>query len=103
MLVSVQRLRDRGRRLTPRELNEDPGRNGDLRTHIESFPGHGPVTVAVLVDVTNGLAASLLPNLYEPSLVGVAPLAMHLRGIEKIKDGEDHRAVVQEWLCFQVK
>ncbi len=102
MIVTVKRMRRAGQKLTFRELEAEPGMRGDLRTHIQSFAGHEPVRVAVLVDVTgSGNSPALLPELYEPVLVGVAPIAMHLRGIERIKDGDRICAVVQEWLCLQ--
>lgn len=45
------------------------------------------------------VAASPIPELYEPVLLGFAPLAFRLRGFERIEESGERMAVVQEWHC----
>jgi len=37
------------------------------------------------------------PRLYEPVLLGFAPLAFWLRGFERVEDQDGGYSVVQEW------
>lgn len=46
-----------------------------------------------------GIATVLLPPLYEPVLIGIAPLALQLRGFERMKEPEGFYSVIQEWHC----
>jgi hypothetical protein len=45
------------------------------------------------------MADAPLPDLYEPVLLGFAPLAFRLRGFERVEGPEGPFAVVQEWRC----
>jgi hypothetical protein len=54
---------------------------------------------ASAVDHQGALADSQLPPLYQPVLIGVAPMAMQLRGFERVKEAGGFYAVVQEWHC----
>jgi hypothetical protein len=97
MHFKVRPLRIRGRRLPWREVQNGPVFEGDLRTYEMQHGGHW-VKAATLA-LRDPAACSLLPDLYEPVLVGIAPLALQLRGIER-HDGPDGRySVVQEWHC----
>lgn len=102
MIFTVKCLRRAGERVPIKDVESLPGFRGDLRMHIRTYPGQEPVRVASLMDVGNaGTGAILLPELFEPVLVDMAPLALRLRGIERLKDGARVVAVVQEWLCLQ--
>ncbi len=43
--------------------------------------------------------AKALPDLYEPVLVGIAPLVLEIRGIERHEGLDGPYSVVQEWRC----
>ncbi len=49
-----------------------------------------------------GVSKQLLSPLYEPVLTGIAPLALVLRGFERMKEPEGYYSVVQEWHCEMV-
>jgi hypothetical protein len=70
---------------------------GDLRT-VEGLSKECHYTCAELIS-TGGVTKHLLPRLYEPVLIGIAPLAMVLRGFERMKEPEGYYSVVQEWHC----
>ena len=42
---------------------------------------------------------SLLPELYQPLLVWITPLALRLRGFERRENSKGVFSVVQEWHC----
>ena len=97
MLFRIRPLRERGRRLPWREVVNGPVYRGELLTY-ELQAGSQRVRVAAL----NGLepaVAKTLPELFEPVLVGVAPLALVLRGYERIESDRGAYTVVQEWHC----
>jgi len=97
MRFKVYPLRYRGRRLAWREVINGPSYIGDLRTH-EVTAGDERFTVATLFP-DDPASQDRLPPLYEPVFAGIAPLAMRLRGFERIERGRDSFAVVQEWHC----
>jgi len=97
MRFKVYPLRYRGRRLAWREIVNGPSYVGDLHTY-EIIAGNERHKVATLRP-EDPAAGALLPDLYEPALLGVAPLAMRLRGIERLVRGNHTYAVIQEWHC----
>jgi hypothetical protein len=46
-----------------------------------------------------GICRRLLPPLYEPVVISIAPLAIRLRGFERMKEPEGYYSVIQEWHC----
>jgi hypothetical protein len=67
---------------------------GDLRTYQMQNGAHW-VKAATLAQ-RDPAAQSLLP---EPELVGIAPLAIQLRGIERHEGADGPYSVIQEWHC----
>ena len=94
MRFRVYLLRHHGRRLAWREVCNGRSAVGELVTSIR-LVGDTRYLVASLMPVEEPVSGPLLPDLYEPVLTGVAPLALRLRGIERW----DGAAVVQEWHC----
>lgn len=97
MIFKVYLMRIGGRRRSWRDILNSVGYVGDLRTMTEKR-GDAIYTQALLVS-TGALAQSQLPTLYEPVLVGIAPMALQLRGFERMKEPEGFYSVVQEWHC----
>lgn len=97
MRFKVYPLRYRGRRLAWRDVINGPSYVGDLRTH-EMTAGDERFLVASLFP-DDPASDDRLPPLYEPVLTGMAPLAMWLRGFERIDRGRECFATVQEWHC----
>ena len=97
MLFKVRPLRVRGRRLGWREVLNGPVYEGDLLTYELQVGAHR-VKAASLAGVDPALAKRL-PELYEPVLVGIAPLALVLRGFERVQSDGAPYTVVQEWHC----
>ena len=97
MLFRVRPLRDRGRRLVWRDVLNGPVYEGDLRTY-ELQVGVHRVRAAALAGL-DPIAARQLPDLYEPVLVGIAPLALVLRGFERQRGDDGPYSVIQEWHC----
>ncbi len=94
MRFRVYLLRHRGRRLPWREVRNGRSVVGDLVTSIR-LAGEARFLVASLRPLQALTGGPLVPDLYEPVLIAVAPLALRLRGIERCED----TAVVQEWHC----
>jgi len=90
-------LRRRGRRLPWREVQNGPAYVGDLITHAVDVKGER-YQVATLRPA-DPMAESPVPKLYEPVLLGFAPLAFRLRGFERVEGPAGPIAVVQEWHC----
>jgi hypothetical protein len=93
----VYLLRYRGRRLAWRDvvngqrhvgnlLSEQVG-VGEERYSLITLRGDDPMT------------PSPIPPLYEPVLLGFAPLAFRLRGFERVERGTGVYGVIQEWHC----
>ncbi len=81
-----------------REVQNGPSYSGDLTTHIREVKGELFV-VATLRNPVSPATDSLLPELHEPVLVWVTPLALRLRGFERCQDKDGVFSVVQEWHC----
>lgn len=97
MLFKVYLMRRGGRRLSWRDVLNGRAYVGDLRTTVEK-KGEAIYMQAQLIG-QGALADSQLPPLYQPVLIGVASMAMQLRGFERVKEAEGFYAVVQEWHC----
>ena len=92
-----RQLRQRGRRLPWREVINGPHYVGELVTHAVDVAGER-YQVATLRPA-DPVAQSPIPELYEPVLLGFAPLAFRLRGFERAEGPGGWLAVVQEWHC----
>jgi len=97
MRFKVYPLRYRGRRLAWRPVVNGTRYVGDLNTY-EIVAGEERHKVATLRP-EDPAAGPLLPDLYEPVLLSVAPRAIRLRGIERVTRGNETYAVIQEWHC----
>jgi hypothetical protein len=93
----VSLLRKHGRRLPWRVVQNGPSYVGELITHSVEVAGDR-YEVATL-RAADPVTASPIPELYEPVLLGFAPLAFRLRGFERIDGPGGAMAVVQEWHC----
>ena len=98
MHFKVLPLRRKGRRLPWREVQNGPSYSGDLITHSLEVNGEW-FMVATLRNPVSPATDALLPELHQPVLVWVTPLALRLRGIERCEDEEGAFSVVQEWHC----
>lgn len=98
MRFKVQLLRRRGRRIPWREAVNNPAFVGDLITHTVKH-GNEEYKVAALHPIASPKATAPIPDLYEPVLLGFAPLAFRLRGYERIDGPGGAIGVVQEWHC----
>ena len=97
MIFRVYLLRRDGRQLNRLDAMNGPTYVGELQT-VEGLSKEGLYQVAHLT-APGGLTRHLLPPLFEPVLVGIAPLALLLRGFERMKAPEGAYSVVQEWHC----
>lgn len=97
MKFKVYLLRRRGRRLAWRDVVNGPRHIGQLITHrVEA--GTDRFTVATLRP-EDPAASPPVPDLYEPVLLGFSPIALRLRGFERVESARGHFSVVQEWHC----
>jgi len=97
MRFKVFLLRHRGRRLTWRDVHNGPNFIGQLVTH-EMKSGEGTYRVLTL-RADDPMVPTPIPPLFEPALLGFAPLAFRLRGFERVERAGGTFAVVQEWHC----
>ena len=97
MHFRVRPLRIGGRRLPWREIVNRPAFDGDLRTYEIQLRGRW-VKAATLAGF-DPAARAALPDLFEPVLIGIAPLALQLRGFERHEGPEGPYSVAQEWHC----
>ena len=97
MRFKVRPLRVNGRRLPWREIVNLPAFDGDLRTYEMQVRGRW-VRAATLATF-DPAARAALPDLYEPVLIGIAPLALQLRGFERHEGPDGPYSVLQEWHC----
>jgi hypothetical protein len=96
MRCRVHLLRRRGRHLARKEIENSPVYEGELSAYYMTLKAErffvaswGPRPLMVRV----------LPDLYEPALVALGDQIMILRGFERLGDGDNVCAVVQEWRC----
>jgi len=97
MRFKVYLLRYRGHRLAWRDVLNGSSHVGDLVSH-EVTMGEERFSVLTLRS-EDPMVPSPVPALYEPVLVGFAPLAFRLRGFERVERGTRICGVVQEWHC----
>ena len=75
---------------------------GDLRTYrIKDEVTRGYVVRATIAGST-GAQGSLLPELQDAHLIAVAPLAMLLRGFERVETKRGRIDYVQEWWVREI-
>jgi hypothetical protein len=98
MRFNVRPLRRKGRRLSWREVQNGPSYCGDLITHVREIKGE-LLVVATLRNPVSPMTGQLLPELHQPALMWVTPLALRLRGFERSEDSQGAFSVVQEWHC----
>jgi len=98
MIFRVIPMRRRGRRLPESKLRGQSAVIGDLLTEIAGGTREA-IVVARLRSLAGPRAADLLPALYAPTIVRIAPLALCLRGFEAHGEGAERTTVIQEWLC----
>jgi hypothetical protein len=98
MKVRVYPMRQRGRRLPWREIENGPSFVGGLISYTTK---HGENSYSVLALQTGNPTEERKPlsDLYEPVLLLFAPNAFVLRGYERIDTPEGPIGVVQEWSC----
>lgn len=98
MRFKVFLLRRRGRRLPWLEVVNGPTHTGDLRSHSIERSGNR-FHVLTLARADTPTAASAVPELYEPVLLGFTVLSFRLRGYESLESDDGRVGVVQEWHC----
>ena len=91
-------MRQRGCRLSWRQIENGPTYTGDLRSH-QVRVGEETYHVVLLLDCAAPNHPPLLPGLFEPVFTGIAVHAFHLRGFERVSSRDAYQAVVQEWHC----
>ena len=93
MRFRVYLLRRRGRRRAWRDVKN--GHSGSLVTQLEQHNGE---RYSVLnLEPSDPMSTERPPPLYEPVLLGFAPLAFRLRGFERVEGRDGGYGVVQEW------
>ena len=97
MHFKVYLLRHHGRRLPWRDVKNGKTYTGTLVTQLFTPSGAEPYTVLDLQPTSGPLSADRPPPLYEPMLLGFAPLAFRLRGFERVDGPDGGYSVAQEW------
>jgi hypothetical protein len=91
-------LRRRGRQRPWREVQNGPSYVGEVITH--SVDVKGQRYQIATVRPADPMRQVLIPELYEPVLLGFWTLAFRLRGFERVDDSANGQlSVVQEWHC----
>lgn len=98
MIFKVYLLRRGGRRLSWRDTLNGPAYLGDLS--LGSVSAGNSIYKMAELKTQGGIVTRLLPPLYEPVVVSIAPLALQLRGYERMKEPEGYYSVIQEWHCM---
>lgn len=91
MYGKVKRLRERGQRLSDREIGQIQFVEGAVRVY-----GLGGCIVASVTDASSQVGDPLIPLLYEARLTTMTDAGMLLKGEER-PQGESGPAYVQEW------
>lgn len=91
MYGKVKRLRERGKRLSDRDIANAPFVEGEL-----SLFSMGGAFVLSVRDPNSQTAGSLYPELHDARLVGMQRGKMAFKGEER-PQGEEGPAFVQEW------
>jgi len=97
MIFKVYLMRRGGRKLSRQDMINGPAYVGDLS--LGSVTSRNSVYKVAELYKPGGIATRLLPILYEPVLISIAPLALQLRGFERMKEPEGYYSVIQEWHC----
>jgi hypothetical protein len=97
MRFKVYLLREDGRRRAWRAVKNGKTYVGALATHLQLHSGEQDRVLRLLP--TDPVSQDLPPELYEPVLLGFAPLAFRVRGFERVQGSNGRHAVVQEWHC----
>jgi hypothetical protein len=97
MRFKVFLLRSRGRRLPWRDVKNGKTYVGTLTTRVVEHNGERYSALDVLP--ADPMSSDRPPPLYEPVLLGFAPLAFRLRGFERVEGLDGGWGVVQEWHC----
>jgi len=97
MLFKVSLLRSRGRRIPWRVVVNGPHYVVHLATDSTEIDGER-YHVATLRPA-QPMQEVLVPELYEPALVGFSVLAFRLRGFERVAAARGAFGAVQEWHC----
>ena len=97
MIFKVYLMRRGGRKLSRQDMINGQAYVGDLS--LGSVTSRTSVYKVAELITPGGIATVLLPPLYEPVLTGIAPLAMVLRGFERMKEAQGYYSVIQEWHC----
>jgi hypothetical protein len=95
MRFKIYLLRHRGRRRAWRDVKNGRFYTGTLVSQME--PHNGEQYSALHLHPSDPMSAERPPKLYEPVLLGFAPLAFRLRGFERIEGPDGGFGVVQEW------
>lgn len=91
MYGKVKRLRERGARLSDRDIVKSPFVEGEV-----TVAGLGPVLVAQVRDPNSQVGTGLLPQLYDARLISMHGGKMLFKGEER-PQGDAGPAYVQEW------
>lgn len=91
MYGKVKRLRERGSRLSDRDIAKAPHVEGEV-----TLAGLGPVLVAQVRDPNSQVGTGLLPQLYDARLISMHGGKMLFKGEER-PQGDAGPAYVQEW------
>ena len=91
MYGKVKRLRERGQRLSDRDIGRAPFVEGSIKVY-----GLGTGIVATVTDPISQVGDPLLPVLYEAKLATMTDGGMLLKGEER-PQGDAGPAYVQEW------
>jgi hypothetical protein len=95
MRFKVYLLRHRGRRLPWRDVKNGKSFTGTLCSFLQNQNGQ---QYGVLeLRPADPMSEDRPPTLYEPVLIGFAPLAFRLRGFERVDGPDGGQGVVQEW------
>ena len=97
MIFKVYSLRRNDQRPSSPDAMNGPAYTGELQT-VEGLSKEGRYQEAHLIAPV-GQTGHLLRPLFEPVLIGIAPLALQLRGFERMKEPEGYYSVIQEWHC----
>jgi hypothetical protein len=97
MRFKVYLLRYRGRRLAWRDVANGPRYVGDLVSEQVALAEEQLSVVTLRCD--DPVVPSPIPALYQPALLSFSPLALRLRGFERVERGSSVFGVVQEWHC----
>jgi hypothetical protein len=95
MRFKVYLLRRLGRRRPWRDVKNGHTYLGTLITHLETR--NGEQYNVLQLQPSDPMSTDRPPKLYEPVLLGFAPLAFRLRGFERVESGDGDYGVVQEW------